>query len=502
VTYQDLGLSGFRGENARTGDLAVFLEAIELGKVKRGSILIIEALDRLTRDDIDEALELFLGIVRKGVDVATFDPQRVYTLPDIKKNPMMLFEPILIMVRGNEESSRKSGHSKTNWAKKIAKAKEKVITRNIPGWLTVTEEGKFRTIPERVKSVKMLFSLAIDGLGVITITKQLNAMRMPTIGTAKVWDQSTVRRILRSRHVLGEYQPMTRCGKWARRPCGKPIIGYYPVIVSESTWCRVQQGMDARVRQSGPSGRHGPTNLFTGLVSYSDGSHMVVKSRTDQRPKQMVSAMAFRGKGSKYITFRYDVFEKCFLRVLSDLKAEDIQPAQLDDQQTELQAAEGRLADLEYRIEKIRTRLATDPDLDSLMDDIAKMQRERKTVAKEVERLKAESHSGGQVQTWRETVHISDLLATTTGEELIALRRRLKARIHDLVKAVVIRVERNGWFGRIMTGKVLLASGVERGFKIRHEKFETQYSILDNLENLRKGKKPSRVESHRLRTKK
>ncbi len=165
-------------------------------------------------------------------------------------------------------------------------------------------------------------------------------------------------------------------------------------------------------------------------------SHMVVKSRTDQRPKQMVSAMAFRGKGSKYITFRYDVFEKCFLRVLSDLKAEDVQPAQLDDPQTELQAAEGRLADLEYRIEKIRMWLATDPDLDSLMDDIAKMQRERKTVAKEAERLKAESHSGGQVRTWRETVPISDLLATTTGEELVALRRRLKARIHHLVKAV------------------------------------------------------------------
>lgn len=64
MSYKDLGLSGFRGDNARTGELAVFLEAIKLGKVQRGSILIVEALERLTRDDIDEALDLFLGIIR------------------------------------------------------------------------------------------------------------------------------------------------------------------------------------------------------------------------------------------------------------------------------------------------------------------------------------------------------------------------------------------------------------------------------------------------------
>ena len=107
VSYKDLGLSGYHGANAQVGDLSLFLEAIQMGKIKSGSVLIVENLDRLTRADIVPAMEIFLGIIRAGVGIATFDPERIYNLQDINKEPMTLFEPILIMVRGNEESSRK-----------------------------------------------------------------------------------------------------------------------------------------------------------------------------------------------------------------------------------------------------------------------------------------------------------------------------------------------------------------------------------------------------------
>src|SRR5262249_19198675 len=50
LALDDLGVSSFRGANAKVGALAEFLEAIRIGRVLRGSILIIESIDRLSRN--------------------------------------------------------------------------------------------------------------------------------------------------------------------------------------------------------------------------------------------------------------------------------------------------------------------------------------------------------------------------------------------------------------------------------------------------------------------
>src|SRR5918995_2313550 len=62
LTLSDLGVSAFRGANAKVGALAEFLEAIRIGRVLRGSFLIIESIDRLSRSKVGEALQLFISI--------------------------------------------------------------------------------------------------------------------------------------------------------------------------------------------------------------------------------------------------------------------------------------------------------------------------------------------------------------------------------------------------------------------------------------------------------
>src|SRR3954470_3227239 len=61
LNLRDLGVSGFRGKNADTGALSLFLEAVKQKRVAVGSTLIVENLDRVSRDEIDEALPLFMG---------------------------------------------------------------------------------------------------------------------------------------------------------------------------------------------------------------------------------------------------------------------------------------------------------------------------------------------------------------------------------------------------------------------------------------------------------
>src|SRR5262245_52797751 len=63
----DKAVSAFRGKNRAKGALADFLGMIQGGRVAKGSLLLIESLDRLSREEIDEALTLFLGILKAGV---------------------------------------------------------------------------------------------------------------------------------------------------------------------------------------------------------------------------------------------------------------------------------------------------------------------------------------------------------------------------------------------------------------------------------------------------
>src|SRR5438128_1281383 len=52
TNYSDLGVSAFKGKNATHGALARFLACVESGVVTRGSVLIVESLDRLSRQNV------------------------------------------------------------------------------------------------------------------------------------------------------------------------------------------------------------------------------------------------------------------------------------------------------------------------------------------------------------------------------------------------------------------------------------------------------------------
>ena len=61
--YHDLGVSAFKGRNIVEGRLGAFLDAVKAGKVPRGSFLLIENLDRLSRQEVHISLRLFLDIL-------------------------------------------------------------------------------------------------------------------------------------------------------------------------------------------------------------------------------------------------------------------------------------------------------------------------------------------------------------------------------------------------------------------------------------------------------
>ena len=177
LKLRDLGVSAYRGKNVREGALAAFLEAIKLGKVKKGSVLIVESLDRLSRDEIDEALTLFLSIIRAGVDIATFDPKRIYDRQSIK-NPLT----VSLSIRTKGASLPISSWTKRRGGYSISKVQsaEAASTAKLVGAIFATRETSFMAAVSAAATRMRPTRMAMQGASAASSTAQRPASRNAT----------------------------------------------------------------------------------------------------------------------------------------------------------------------------------------------------------------------------------------------------------------------------------------------------------------------------------
>ena len=169
------------------------------------------------------------------------------------------------MIRGWEESATKSFRLKEAWKAKRNSAGSRKLTSKCPLWLKPCRGGgHFEAIPERVKVVASIFELAEQGFGTHTICKDLNKQGVKPWSSGKWWNPNYVRRILRNRAVLGEFQPKIRPSRNTRHAEGPTQLGYYPAIISAGTFYRVNK--DVAAPPVRPNRKDSVSNLFTGLA--------------------------------------------------------------------------------------------------------------------------------------------------------------------------------------------------------------------------------------------
>jgi len=234
---RDIGLSAFSGAHVAEGALGRFLKAIRDEKVPQGSVLIIESLDRLSRQDPWKAFGLFTEIVNAGVDVVTLSDGRTYTVGASLGD---LIFSIVDMSRAHEESRIKSHRLSAAWASKRNNVNARKITANCPAWLKLSaDKTKFDVLPSRAALINRIFEDSAAGLGLYSIARRLNETQTPPFGPSNGWHTSSVEKILASRAVLGEFQPH-RLVNGKRVPEGEPIKDYFPPIVSEQLYYRAQ----------------------------------------------------------------------------------------------------------------------------------------------------------------------------------------------------------------------------------------------------------------------
>ncbi|WKD23819.1 recombinase family protein [Pseudoalteromonas sp. KG3] len=287
VSISDFGVSAFRGGNSTEGELGTFLKLVDDGNIQSNCYLLVESLDRLSRDKVRKALRLFLSIIDRGITVVTLSDGRVYS-PD-SDNDMDLLMSILIMSRANNESEMKSKRTSSAWNKARLDALSGIKAKNsrLPDWLSWNNDKTDFIVDQHAKQIiQMAFELSAGGLGIELIAKHLNEHGYRTFKRQSVWRSSTISNLLRNRALIGEHQFYQKNPDGKRESVGTQIADYYPEVISKSLFLNVQQGMDLRNKR-GSGNRSGQfTNLFTGLIRCGEcGAAVVTSSQTVKTPQ-------------------------------------------------------------------------------------------------------------------------------------------------------------------------------------------------------------------------
>jgi DNA invertase Pin-like site-specific DNA recombinase len=317
--------SAYTGAHRKNPDrhaLAAFLKMIEGGLVQRGWYLLIENLDRLSREDEVPACHLLTGILMAGVRVVQLSPYEMMLTE--KSNGWELMRAVMELSRGHGESALKSERVGKAWRQKKKAAREhgRVMTRNLPAWVR-ERDGKLTLIPERAAVIQRVFDLTAAGYGLGTLVRLLTAEGVPFFGDSGTWHRSYLARILKDRRALGELQPRGKGGT----PEGDPIRGYFPAVVTEAEWERCRAGAEQRRRRPGRIGRE--VNLFAGLIKDAlGGSAYFVRARMDPNRKgppqrELINVDAIESHGTCR-SFPLPTFERAVLSCLREIDPHEI----------------------------------------------------------------------------------------------------------------------------------------------------------------------------------
>ena len=457
LKLQDLGLSAYSGEHRNKGALGTFLRLIESGEIAEGSILIVESLDRLSREEVFVALEQFMGIIRNGIKIVTLSDNREYDKNNL--NAIDLVVSIMSMCRAHEESAMKAMRLGKAWENKRNLASIKKLTKRCPAWLLLDDEkNSFKIIPGSNEVIRRIFKMKLAGKGVTAITHDLNAkpeMWKPKSNdkrkTAEGWRESYIKKILKNPAVIGKFQPH-KLVKGKRQPIGDAIPDYYPPIVDTDIFYRVQEQLRNNIYKGGQTGK--VSNLFSHIVKceYCGGPLAYVdKGPAPKGGKYLVCDRARRGLGCSNNHIKYGDFEHQVLCYCKELRPQDIldknDETNINLLTKEIEGIKGKFNSIKKEIENIANSISLNDDnrvREILVKKMTEKFNEQDILQKEENHLKQqindESKSFDNVQMTLDSQKklITILETEKTDKRLIDIRRKLRNEIRKLIDKIVI----------------------------------------------------------------
>ena len=295
-TFQDLGVSAFTGENRLTGALAEFIRLAKAGKLAPNPVLILEAWDRFSRQDLDESEKAVLELLRSGVAIHIGFGNRTFTRASTRDLAARV--EILVAMKGafdySANLSRRVKSAKSRKISRIADGGTANVREMAPRWLNWNNNlNRFET-NEKADLVREIFTKYNAGASIVSIVKDFNQRSTPAFRGGK-WHTASVRYILSAKTTIGDFKGHS----------------YFPRIVSQQEFDRAQVTLEKNRNRRGRSSNL--VNLFRGLIFCSECGFAVTMTRSKGRNYSYYRCThSVRGACTKRFSLRINLLEEDF----------------------------------------------------------------------------------------------------------------------------------------------------------------------------------------------
>lgn len=254
----DRGISAWSGANMDTGSLANITDNL-IANGGEDTVIVVEQLDRITRRPPNEVVGWLNKLTASGAALATVNDKSFIDTSSFSRDPTNTIMLVMNAFRAFSESQHKSDRLSDVWERKRKSGEP--LTRRTVAWVELVD-GKLRLISGRAKVVQNIFQYALDGFGPQQIATKLNESRIDTFGRSKGWHISYIKKLLKNRAVIGEFQPRTIKKGEKSKLAGDPLPNYYPAVVSERDFQEVQNRRKTTIQSS--SRKY--SNLLSGIA--------------------------------------------------------------------------------------------------------------------------------------------------------------------------------------------------------------------------------------------
>lgn len=355
----DRGLSAYKGYNtAANGGLGAFLEAAKRGEVKRGSLLVVEAVDRISRMPADESRKTFSLFKEYGIDVAIvkFGVIIKHSESTTLENDLLITAAIHL---AHMESQQKSNRINDRFEEKrrLEKLGGAKRTTICPLWMKISEDKKsFELIPDRARVMRRIVDMKLNGIGCQRIASILNEEGVPYFN-GKTWSTRIVLKYCKMIQLHGAFQRVrhirTENGT-QKQPWGDIEKDYYPALIDEQTFLRLKNSF----KKSGGRQTGAFSNLFSGLLCCPKCGSSMSYYKPNRGTLKVRCRKQLDKQGCDQRALNYEEIEERLIRALAGLDYAKLNDSSFVDVSAELSLLEATIAEIEISADSVAKQIS------------------------------------------------------------------------------------------------------------------------------------------------
>src|SRR6516162_7781192 len=170
--FADRGRSGYKDEHRKKGRLGQLIAMAKDGAFDPGTVIVVEAWDRLGRLRPDKQTDLIAELLRTGVRIGICRLDDIFAEDDFGTHKWTTLAVFIQLA--HQESKQKAERVAASWERRRQRAREEgtLVGSPLPAWLELVN-GEARPVPERAAAIHRIFALAAAGLGANRIVRAL-----------------------------------------------------------------------------------------------------------------------------------------------------------------------------------------------------------------------------------------------------------------------------------------------------------------------------------------